>query len=171
VRSLPADLVPERLAAALAGGWHLHPARMDYVPKGGGSHHWKVTGQDGLARFATVDDLDGKDWLGDTREAVFGGLGRALGTAAELRERAGLHFVVSPLPARDGGLLRRVGDRYAVSVFPFLPGRSLPFGPYLRALVRHDLVGAPAVRERRPLFAVPSLPAARSLRRTWPEIA
>ena len=158
MRSLPADLVPERLAAALAGGWHLDPARMDYVPEGGGSYHWKVTGQDGLARFATVDDLDGKDWLGDTREAVFGGLGRALGTAAELRERAGLHFVVSPLPARDGGLLRRVGDRYAVSVFPFLPGRSLPFGPYTNPLLRGrtlDMIAAlhratPAVRDLAP---------------------
>lgn len=136
MRSPPADLAPERLAAALAGGWRLHAARADYVPEGGGSHHWKVTGKDGLARFVTVDDLDDKDWLGDTREAVFSGLGRALGTAAALRDRAGLDFVAAPLPDRDGELLRRVNDRYAVSVFPFLVGRSHPFGPYADPLLR-----------------------------------
>jgi spectinomycin phosphotransferase len=136
VRSPPADLVPARMAAALAEGWHVHPARVDYVPEGGGSHHWKVTGGDGLARFVTVDDLDGKDWLGDTREAVFGGLGRALGTAVALRDGAGLDFVVAPVPARDGGLLHRIDDRYAVCVFPFLAGRSYRFGPYADPLLR-----------------------------------
>lgn len=154
MRSPPADLAPERLAAALAGGWRLHAARADYVPEGGGSHHWKVTGKDGLARFVTVDDLDDKDWLGDTREAVFSGLGRALGTAAALRDRAGLDFVAAPLPDRDGELLRRVNDRYAVSVFPFLVGRSHPFGPYADPLLRGrslDMIAAlhqatPAVR-------------------------
>jgi spectinomycin phosphotransferase len=142
------------MAAVLAEGWHVHPARMDYVPEGGGSHHWKVTGADGLARFVTVDDLDGKDWLGDTREAVFGGLGRTLSTAAALRDEAGLEFVVAPLPARDGGLLRRIEDRYAVCVFPFLAGRSYRFGPYPGPLLRGralDMIAAlhqatPAVR-------------------------
>lgn len=154
MRSPPADLVPARVAAALAEGWHVHPARVDYVPEGGGSHHWKVTGADGLAWFVTVDDLDGKDWLGDTREAVFGGLGRALNTAAALRDEAGLVFVVAPLPARDGGLLRRIDDRYAVSVFPFLAGRSYRFGPYPGPQLRGralDMIAAlhratPAVR-------------------------
>ena len=154
VRSPPADLVPDRLAAALAEGWHLRPALARYVPEGGGSHHWKVTGEDSLARFVTVDDLDDKDWLGDTREAVFDGLGRALSTAAALRDRAGLAFVVAPLATRDGGLLRRVDDRYAVCVFPFLACRSYRFGPYTDPLLRGralDMIAAlhqatPAVR-------------------------
>jgi spectinomycin phosphotransferase len=97
---------------------------------------------------------NGKDWLGDTREAVFGGLGRALSTAAALRDGAGLEFVVAPLPARDGGLLRRIDDRYAVSVFPFLAGRSYRFGPYPGPQLRGralDMIAAlhratPAVR-------------------------
>lgn len=37
VRSPPADLGPARMTAALAEGWHLHPALVDYVPEGGGS--------------------------------------------------------------------------------------------------------------------------------------
>ena len=158
MRSPPADLVPERLAAALASGWQLHPALVDYVPVGGGSHHWKVTGGDGLARFVTVDDLDGKDWLGGTRESVFGALGRALATAATLRDRAGLDFAAAPLAARDGGLLRRVDGRYAVSVFPLMAGRSFPFGPYTDPLLRGralDMIAAlhratPVVRDLAP---------------------
>jgi spectinomycin phosphotransferase len=131
---------------------------MEYVPEGGGSHHWKLTGDDGLRHFVTVDDLDDKDWLGDTREAVFKGLGFALDTAAALRHEVGLPFVVAPIAARDGELLRRLDDRYTVSVFPFLAGRSYPFGPYTDARLRGlalDMIAAlhqstPAVRGRAP---------------------
>jgi spectinomycin phosphotransferase len=122
--------VPERLEMALADAWQLRAASVEYLPEGWGGHHWVVTGADGLRHFVTVDDLDGKDWLGGTRQAVFEGLRRALGTAAALWHRAGLEFVVAPVPARDGELLRRLDGRYAVSVFPFLAGRSYPFGRY-----------------------------------------
>ena len=150
--------MPERLGRALAEGWRLHAASMEYVPEGGGSHHWKLTGDDGLRHFVTVDDLDNKDWLGDTRGAVFKGLGRALGTAAELRYEVGLRFVAAPIAAHDGELLRRLDDRYTVSVFPFLAGRSYPFGPYADARLRGlalDMIAAlhqstPAVRGRAP---------------------
>jgi spectinomycin phosphotransferase len=132
MRSLPANLALDHLRHALADGWRLGAAStaMEYVPEGGGAYHWKVTGADGPPRFVTVDDLDGKDWLGETREAVFGGLSRALDTAAALRHEAGLEFVAAAVPDRDGQRTRRVGERYAVSVFPFLVGRSHPFGTY-----------------------------------------
>ena len=154
MRSIPVDLVPERLGQALAEGWRLAAGSLEYVPEGGGSYHWKLTGDDGRSHFVTVDDLDGKDWLGGTRGAVFEGLGRALGTAAALRYEAGLEFVVAPIAARDGGLLRRLDDRYSVCVFPFLAGRSYRFGPYTDARLRRgalDMIAAlhrstPAVR-------------------------
>lgn len=130
MRSPPADVVPGHLRRVLAEAWPLTAASVEYLPKGGGAHHWVLTGPDGLRHFITVDDLDDKDWLGDTRQAVFEGLRRALGTAAELGREAGLEFVVAAVPARDGQLLHRLDDRYAVSVFPFLAGRSHPFGPY-----------------------------------------
>jgi spectinomycin phosphotransferase len=131
---------------------------MQYVPEGGGSYHWKLAGAGGQARFVTVDDLDTKDWLGDTREQRFAGLGRALGTAAALRSEAGLEFVVAPVPARDGARLRRLDDRYTVSVFPFLDGHSYPFGDYHDAGLQRaalDLIAAlhqatPAVGDRAP---------------------
>lgn len=130
MRSPPADLAPERLGAALADGWELRAASMEYWPEGAGSHHWVLTDANGLRHFATVDNLDGKDWLGGTRQAVFEGLRRALLTATELRHAAGLEFVVAPVAARDGEFLRRLDGRYAVTLFPFLAGHSYPFGPY-----------------------------------------
>ena len=138
MRTPPVGLVPERLAEALAAGWRLETTAMQYVPEGAGSYHWKLTDANGRPHFVTVDDLDGKDWFGHIRETVFEGLRRALGTAAALRHEAGLEFVVAPAAARDGEFLRRVDDRYTVSVFPFLTGRSHSFGGYADARLRDE---------------------------------
>jgi spectinomycin phosphotransferase len=136
VRSQPADLPSERLTEALAAGWRLGAGSLEYLPRGAGSHHWKLISEDGLLRFVTVDDLDSKSWLTGGRDGVFDGLRRALMTAAALRDRAGLEFVVAPTADIDGEIVRRLDDRYAVSVFPFLTGQSYSFGahddPWLR---------------------------------------
>jgi spectinomycin phosphotransferase len=118
---------------------------MQYVPEGAGSYHWKLTDANGQPNFVTVDDLDSKDWFGHVRETVFEGLRRALDTAAALRQEAGLEFVVAPVAARDGEFLRRVDDRYTVSVFPFLTGRSYSFGGYADGRIRDavtDMIAA-----------------------------
>jgi spectinomycin phosphotransferase len=156
VRSAPPDLVPERLEAALAEGWRLRAASLEYLPVGGGSHHWLLAAGDGTHRFVTVDDLDGKDWLGGTRQDVSDGLRCALRTATALRERAGLEFVVAPVPDVDGEPLRRVDDRYTVSVLPFLAGRSFQFGPYPDEVLRGQALGMIAALHR-------STPAVRGL--------
>ena len=158
VRSHPADLAPERLRQELADGWRVQAASLEYVPEGAGGYHWKVTDTNGQARFVTVDDLDDKDWIGRTRQAVFDGLTRALSTAVALRFDAGLEFVVAPLATSDGDLLRRLDGRYTVSVFPFLAGPSHPFGPYADERLRDaalEMIAAlhqatPVVRDRAP---------------------
>lgn len=158
MRSPPAGLRPESVAKTLADGWRLRPASMEYVPEGGGSHHWKLTSTDGQPTFITVDDLDDKAWLGDSRQQVLDGLRRALTTAAALRCQAGLDFVVAPVAASDGEVLRPVDDRYTVSVFPYLAGHAHPFGPYADSALRDraiDLIAAlhratPVVRDRAP---------------------
>jgi spectinomycin phosphotransferase len=147
-----------RLAEVLADGWGLRTVSLEYVPEGGGSYHWAVTDAEGQRWFATVDDLGGKDWFVGGNDAVFDGLRRALSTAAALRYEAGLQFVIAPVAACDGQPLRRVGETYSASVFPFLPGASHPFGPYTDERVRGqvlDMIAAlhqatPAVRDRAP---------------------
>src|ERR1044071_7077325 len=130
MRSSPAGLAIEDLLTALAQGWDLRAAALAYVPEGGGGYHWKLDAPGGRAWFVTVDDLDGKDWLGGTRQAVFAGLGQALATAAARRQRGGPEFVLPAGPAGGGEPLQRLDDRYAVSVWPYLDGRPYPFGPY-----------------------------------------
>jgi spectinomycin phosphotransferase len=155
VRSAPDDLEPGRLLAAVAEGWCLAEPTIEYLPKGAGSHHWRLASADGGPRFVTVDDLDNKPWLGSKRDAVFDGLRRALRTAAALRDDAGLEFVIAPIAGRDGDLVRRLDDRYAVSVFPLLDGHSHSFGghddPWLRGRALEIIAAlhqsTPAVRD------------------------
>src|SRR3954447_7021650 len=159
MRSAPADLAPAQLEEALADAWGLRAASMTYLPEGGGSHHWTVMDRTGQNHFLTVDDLDTKDWMADTRDAVFQGLATALRVAATLRDGANLTFVVAPVPTLDGHLLRRIDDHYAVAVYPYLTGRSFPFGPYTDAHLRRRVLdtiialheATPTVRGAAPL--------------------
>jgi spectinomycin phosphotransferase len=129
VRNPPADLGLEWLRDELRAGWSIAVGAMDYVPEGGGSHHWSAVDGGGTRRFVTVDDLDDKAWLGDTRDAAYAGLCSAFSCARMLRD-AGLRFVVAPIPAHDGSVVRRIDDRYAASVYRFCAGHSYRFGPY-----------------------------------------
>jgi spectinomycin phosphotransferase len=159
VRSPPANLTPERLDRAVAEGWHLQAGSLEYLPAGAGSHHWKLTGADGRPHFVTVDDLDRKSWLGDTRDTVFTGLGRALATAAALRHEAGLEFVVAPAAGLEGDLVRRLDDQYAVSVFPFLDGLSYPYGSYGDSQLREQALDMVAALHRSALPPDATVPA------------
>jgi len=132
----------------LADAWRIRVASLEYVPEGGGAYHWKLTDDEGRHRFVTVDDLDDKDWLGQTRQAVLDGLGRAMDTAAALRHQAGLEFVVAPVATSDGELLCPIDTRYTVSVFPFLTGRSHPFGPYADERLRDEALDMLAALHR-----------------------
>ena len=126
MRTPPTDLDEAELERLLADAWQLAGARLRYAPIGFGSHHWVATDAGGARRFVTVDDLAQQSPGGaDARRE---GLSRALGTACALRETAGLTFVVAPLRAADGAVLRPIGPRYAMSVFPFIDGRAYPEG-------------------------------------------
>jgi spectinomycin phosphotransferase len=129
VRDLPEELDADALPATLADGWGFEVASAEYAPVGGGSYHWIVRDGGGTRGFVTVDDLDRKAWLGDSRDAVFGALGRAFDTSLALRE-AGLEFVAAPIPSRDGATVRHVDARHTIALFPFLDGRAGTFGEY-----------------------------------------
>jgi len=129
MRSLPEDVETSAVIDALGDRWGFDVEAADYAALGAGSYHWEVTDRTGLRRFVTVDDLDQKPWLGDTRDAAFDGLRRAFDTSVALRD-GGLHFVVAPIPTRRGESLRRLDSRYAIALFPFVEGEAGQFGYY-----------------------------------------
>src|SRR5579875_2827282 len=94
----PREFSEPALRRALDQGWALRPDELRYAPVGAGSYHWTARDQHGDRWFVTVDDLDDKSWLGNTRAEAFAGLRAALDTARALRDRAGLGFVVAPEP-------------------------------------------------------------------------
>jgi spectinomycin phosphotransferase len=117
----PADLPEALLSGALSEGWGFRPVSLSYQAVGFGSHHWLAVDAAGLKLFVTVDDLSEKlrdD--ADTTSAVFGRLGLAFESALSLRRDAGLDFVVAPLPATSGRVLRRLTGRYSLVVHPYL---------------------------------------------------
>ncbi|MGX6603199.1 phosphotransferase [Micromonosporaceae bacterium Da 78-11] len=97
----------------------MHPRQVEYLPVGAGSYHWSVTDRPGSAWFVKVDD--GPD---------FDMLRRSLETALALHRDAGLDFVLAPVPDLRGAVLRRIDERYAVSVYPLVEGTAGQFGPH-----------------------------------------
>lgn len=126
----PTDLDRKELGATLQRRWGLLGSDLEYLPVGFGSHHWRAIRSDGELRFVSVDDLEAGFQAGSDTDSAFAALERAFRTAASLREDAELDFVVAPLFDEDGAIIRRLSDRYAVTVSPFVVGASSSFGPY-----------------------------------------
>lgn len=123
----PDDLPETALRAALADGWSLGDAELEYRPVGFGSHHWAIVGD---RRFVTVDDLRTRRWsTGEPLAEGFRRLHAALTATLALRA-AGRDFVVAPLPARDGNPAVPLGDFFAVAVYPWVTGESLDWDSY-----------------------------------------
>jgi spectinomycin phosphotransferase len=129
VKALPEEFDAGALADPLADGWGFDLEAADYAPLGIGSYHWVVRDREGTRGFVTVDDLDRKSWLGDTRESAFDGLQRAFDTAIVLRG-SGLGFVVAPVPTRLGESLRRMGPQHSIALFPLVDGQPRDHGEY-----------------------------------------
>ena len=120
------------LVAALQA-WDLSITALRYLPLGAGSHHYLATDSTGTQWFVTVDVLEWKlygtfgptfePWVDIDLESGLDGLDRAFRTAVALRD-GGLEFVHAPIARPDGGVLARLGDDYAVSVFPLIEGVS-----------------------------------------------
>ena len=123
MKDLPEEFEPGAIIGSLAADWGFDVETVEYAPVGFGSYHWIATGSGGRRGFVTVDDLDRKPWLGDTRESTFDGLRGAFGCAVALRD-SGLDFVVAPIPTRDGETVHRLGERYTVALFPFVGGHA-----------------------------------------------
>lgn len=120
MKDRPPGLGEEQLSRILARGWRIDANALRYAPVGNGSFHWVAADARGGRWFVTVDDLDGKGWLGADRASVGAGLRAAMDTAWALRHDAGLRFVLAPVPAEDGATVLPVSPAYAVAVFPFV---------------------------------------------------
>lgn len=128
MNTLP-PLEVDALRAALRSSWGFTAQSLDYAPLGFGAYHWVAAGADGARRFVTVDDLTMKRLPGDC-DATFAALEGAYRSARVLYE-AGLDFIVAPLPAETGAVVERLGERFCVTVFPFVEGRASPDGRFL----------------------------------------
>jgi spectinomycin phosphotransferase len=125
----PSDVDASALARQLERHWGLSEPALEYVPVGFGSHHWRALDAGGGCHFVTVDDLAAPQHGGADVDAVFDALDRAFRTAAALGE-AGLEFVVPPMRDDEGRVLRRLDDRHAVRVEPFVEGATADWGEY-----------------------------------------
>lgn len=135
----PDDLDRAEVRAVLERHWGLGRAQLEYLPVGFGSHHWRTVDSRGVRRFVTVDDLQASFQASPDTNVVFDALDRAFRTACWLRDEAQLEFVVAPLRDDDGIVIRRLSDRYAVTVSPFIVGESSGWGPYESADDRRDM--------------------------------
>jgi aminoglycoside phosphotransferase (APT) family kinase protein len=162
----PPDGLPDAvLASVLTRSWGMTVASMAYRPVGWGSHHWDVTDAAGSRWFVTADELDKRRLQdGEPLAEVFRRLRAALAVARDLHD-CGRMFVVAPVPAGDGEPLVRVGDRFGVSVYPFVDGQSFVWGEFSSPEYRLGVVDmvvavhtAPAAARRHALaddFGVP----------------
>jgi Phosphotransferase enzyme family len=135
MQTRPADLPDAVIAAAVSDGWKLPAATAAYRPVGYGSHHWSVDDAAGGRWFASVDVLAEGD-----EDASFDRLATALTMAAAVRD-TGLSFVVAPVRAPDGSVLRRLPGGYALAVYPYVAGRSGGFHDPLAPADAAELIG------------------------------
>ena len=177
----PNDLERAALLNALERHWRLRPVTLEYLPVGFGSHHWCAVDANGAEHFVTVDDLAAGFQAGDA-DVAFAALERAFTTAAFLRDEARLDFVVAPRTDDEGVVIRRVSERYAVTVSPLVKGETSKWGPWESVDDRRSMGGVlgrlhaatneiPADFPRREDFAIPSryvvMEALDALDRPW----
>ncbi len=180
VLTRPDDLPEVVLTDALRDRWRFTAMSMEYQAVGFGSHHWLATDARGARLFATVDDLAAKlRTAKDTTDAAFDRLDCAFVTALTLRAKAGLAFVIAPIPGAGGQVLARLSDRYSLVVHPYITGtRAGENGEFAngndRRAVLDMLVQLHRAHAGKPLaddFVVPHLDALRSMLRetgaTW----
>ncbi|MGH3923942.1 MAG: phosphotransferase enzyme family protein [Pseudonocardiaceae bacterium] len=115
--------------------WGIDAVSLAYAPVGFGDYHWTAVDDRERQWFVTVADLAHKGHCGVGTEAACHGLRQAMDTAWSLRNRRGLDFVVAPLRTAHGETVRRLGGRYAISVFPFVDGTA---GHFSQALTSHE---------------------------------
>lgn len=137
MKTPPANLEIETIASALSAQWNRDASVLTYAPLGYGSHHWIAETSADTRWFITVDAL-GSAYLAPCEDGAFEVLGTAFQAAAALRDVANLTFVNAPIADQDGRWIRRLDQRYAMAVFPYLEVDPTEFDSFPRAEDRDD---------------------------------
>ncbi len=117
----PDDLPEGQIRAELAVSWNFAAEALRYLPVGFGSHHWLARDAAGRQLFLIVHDLPSMLHSRlDKEEAAFGRLETAFECALSLRRDAHLEFVIAPVPAVSGEVVRRLPGRYSLAACPYL---------------------------------------------------
>ncbi len=167
----PDDLTDGQIRAELAASWNFAARELSYLPVGFGCHHWQATDAAGCQLFLIVHDL--ANMLNsrlDTAEAAFGRLETAFGCALSLRRDENLDFVIAPVPAVNGSVVRRLSDRYSLAACPYLmdcePGHDGEFPaadrPAIVRLLTELHQATPPAAPQRCDFGLPNADALRA---------
>ncbi len=140
MRDQPPDVPTDAVIAALRKHWDFTVAGLRYAPAGVGGYHWVAADGSGERRFVTVTDLAATPSQLPGWDASFADLQTAMRTAASLATEARLDFVVAPLPAASGEIVRRLQSRHAVAVFPFVDAPAGHYGEVLPTAERAAVV-------------------------------
>lgn len=125
----PVDVDDAAVVECLSDAWGVVVDTIEYQPVGFGSHHWAAS-EGSRPWFVTVDDLDTRLLdVRDDRAAAFGRLNAALSTARALHEH-GRDWVVAPHPTTAGEVFEAIDDRFVCALYPFVDGRTSPYGRY-----------------------------------------
>jgi hypothetical protein len=136
----PSDLPDLAVIESLRTGWGLESVSGEYLAVGFGSHHWEVADDAGRRWFVSVDDLATRRRAADdSPNDAFIRLRAALLTASALRA-SGAEFVVAPIRATDGAVVHRIGNQYAVALYPFVDARFRDFDDTLTESERDQVL-------------------------------
>lgn len=117
MRVEPKALSRDLISTALTRRWGIVTDGIDYLPVGGGGHHWLVTADDSRHWFVTANGLvDRGHWLERDADSIFARTEIAYEAVRDLA----LPSAVPPIPDRTGALLYRIHPDWALSVYPYL---------------------------------------------------
>ena len=112
------------IVGALRSGWGLDVDAVTYAPVGGGSWHWHTTCEEHGRLFVTVDAVASRSAASELEWAYQVPLALV---------RSGRAIARPPIVTTEGRVFRELDERWVVSIWPVIEGRSTQDGTYASA--------------------------------------